>query len=179
MIEQNFSLQPFFSENLPSDLQIRGQITRQKNIFTIHYELLDPLAGLLVPTPTDQPTRQYELWQSTCFEFFLAVKHSPQYWEFNLSPAGDWNVYNFSDYRQRMKEEIVFNSLPFAAQVKPNYLSLFLALDLNKIIQENQVIEVAISAVIQLKNGDLIYWALTHPGPQADFHQRDSFTIEM
>lgn len=37
----------------------------------------------------------------------------------------------------------------------------------------------AISIVIKPQNGEITYWALTHPGPQADFHRRDSFLIEL
>ena len=38
---------------------------------------------------------------------------------------------------------------------------------------------VGIAAVIKLAGGGLTYWALTHPGPQADFHRRDSFLVEL
>ena len=64
--------------------------------------------------PADMPARRDRLWEETCFEFFLAVKNSPRYWEFNLSPAGHWNVYRFADYRQGMQEEPAFASLPFS-----------------------------------------------------------------
>ena len=36
-----------------------------------------------------------------------------------------------------------------------------------------------IAAVIKLAGGELTYWALTHPGPAADFHRRDSFVVEL
>jgi hypothetical protein len=47
------------------------------------------------------------------------------------------------------------------------------------IIPAEQALEVAISAVIKLRSGNVTCWALTHPGPEADFHRRDSFIIEL
>ena len=40
------------------------------------------------------------LWEDTCFEFFLADDSELGYVEFNFSPAGDWQVFRFSDYRK-------------------------------------------------------------------------------
>jgi hypothetical protein len=47
------------------------------------------------------------------------------------------------------------------------------------IVPSEQKLEAAISAVIKLRNGKVTFWALTHPGPEADFHRRDSFIIEL
>lgn len=172
MNNQSFSLQPFSSTNVP-DLKIVGNIARRSNTLAIRYQLLG-IADLVIP-PTDIPTRKNELWAETCFEFFVGIKNSPRYWEFNLSPAGHWNVYRFEDYRQGMQAEKAFTSLPFSVQ---NQSDLLLEFDLNKIVQGG-AIEVAISAVIKSRNGEVSYWALTHCGTQADFHCRDSFIIEL
>jgi hypothetical protein len=37
----------------------------------------------------------------------------------------------------------------------------------------------AVSAVIKTRRGEVTLWALTHPGPEADFHHRDSFIIKL
>ena len=126
--------------------------------------------------------RKNGLWEETCFEFFLGVKGSERYWEFNLSPSGHWNVYRFKSYRQGMQEEPAFTSLPFSVQLYSNSLLLSLGLGLDKIIPQEQVsevLQVALSAVIKTRDGKTTYWALTHPGPQADFHRRDGFIIEL
>jgi hypothetical protein len=137
------------------------------------------LAELVIPARADLPAREHGLWEETCFEFFLAVKNSPQYWEFNLSPAGHWNIYCFQAYRQGRQEETAFRSLPFSVQSRPDSLLLVLELDLDRIVPADQALEVAIAAVSKLLDGQATYWALTHPGPQADFHRRDSFIIEL
>jgi hypothetical protein len=58
-------------------------------------------------------------------------------------------------------------------------LLLTLELDLSKFIPADQALEVAITAVIKPKDGDVTYWALSHSGSQADFHRRDSFIVEL
>jgi hypothetical protein len=178
-MSDHFSLQPFSPVSPLPDCKITGSLARHSNILAIRYVLLGPLAELVIPSPVDLPARKHGLWEATCFEFFLAVKHSPQYWEFNLSPTGDWNVYRFAAYRQGRQEEMAFNSLPLNVQNQSDALLLALELDLNKIVRADQALEIAISTVIKHRADEVSYWALTHCGPQADFHRRDSFIIKL
>jgi hypothetical protein len=76
-----------------------------------------------------------------------------------------------------MEEEAAFDSLPFSVRSRPEALLLTLAVDLAGIIRADQVLEVGISAVLKAKNGEMTYWALSHPGSQPDFHRRDSFSL--
>jgi len=116
MNDQSFSLQPFSPLNPLLSLKITGNIGLRSHTLAIRYALLGSLTKLVIPTQANNPARMSGLWQETCFELFLAVKHSPRYWEFNLSPAGHWNVYRFAAYRQGMQEEKGFPSLPFRVQ---------------------------------------------------------------
>ncbi len=179
MNEQGFSLKPFSSAGLLPDLKITGSIDRLSNILAISYALLGPLTELVIPAPADIRMRRNALWEETCFEFFLGLKNSDRYWEFNLSPAGHWNVYRFEAYRQGMQEEPAITSLPFSIQSQPDALRLSLELDLDKIIPADNTLKIGISAVIRSINGEITYWALTHSGQQPDFHRRDSFIIEL
>jgi hypothetical protein len=179
MSGRSFSLQPFpVAGHLPR-VTIVGRITRRSTTLAIRYALLGRLADLAIPAPAAVPARRYALWEETCFEFFLGLKDSPRYWEFNLSPAGDWNVYRFTAYRQGMEEEPAITALPLTVQRESDSLSLALELDLDAIVRANQPLEVAVSAVIKQRNGEVTYWALTHRGPQADFHCRDRFIIAL
>jgi hypothetical protein len=182
MTEQSFILQPFLLDDALSDIYLEGSIQRQANTLTIHYALSDPELIVSI-SPTASPARRHNLWQETCFEFFLGVLNSERYWEFNLSPAGHWNIYRFDGYRQGMQDELAWNQLPFEVQpskgVKSEGVTLTLNLELSPIIVAEQSLELAIATVIQLKNGATSYWALTHCAPQADFHDRKSFTIEL
>jgi hypothetical protein len=179
MSDRSFSLQPFSASSPLPDIEITGQIARHSNTLTIAYQLVGALAEIAIASPSASPTRQHELWQETCFEFFLGTPNSPQYWEVNLSPAGDWNVYRFESYRAGMEEEMAFESLPFSVQTRSNAFMLDLKLNLDSIVSEETKLHMAISTVIQTQNGEISYWALTHPGLEADFHRRDSFAISL
>jgi hypothetical protein len=179
MNQQLFLLQPFSALKQSADLEIQGAIARQHNHLTLTYQLRGNLADVVIRPPSENPSRQHNLWEETCFEFFLGMPDSLRYWEFNLSPAGHWNVYHFTDYRQGMEEETAWNSLPFRVQTEPDSLSLTLTLDLGAIAIADHPLDVAITTVLQHREGQRTYWALIHPGSEADFHRRDSFILGM
>ena len=177
MRKKFFTLIPFTDKSINSQLKIQGNIARQQNMLTVVYQLVGDLNKIVIPVASNPPTRQHELWQNTCFELFLGLKDSPEYWEVNLSPGGDWNIYRFGDYRQGMTEAEEFNSLPFFVEKRSPTFQLQLALDLSPIIVAEQDLAIGVTAVIKFKPNLLTYWALTHPATEADFHHRDSFVI--
>jgi hypothetical protein len=179
MNDQTFSLQPFPSTKSLPNLKVAGNIARNGNQLTICYMLEGDLKEIAIAPSSNTPSRKHELWKDTCFEFFLGIKDSQRYWEFNLSPGGHWNAYRFDGYRQGMQEETAFENLPFNVQNQADGLTLALNVNLNKIISVEQAIEVAITTVIKNKDVEVTYWALTHRGAEADFHIRDSFIIEL
>jgi hypothetical protein len=179
MSRRSFSLQPFSPFGPPLTIKIAGHIIRRPRQLAIHYDLRGDLAGLMIPAPAALPARRAGLWEETCCEFFLGVKDSAEYWEFNLSPAGHWNVYRFTGYRQGMIEETALTSLPISVQRGSDTLRLALEVDVGRIVPADQPLIVGITAVVKLAGGGLTYWALTHPGPRADFHRRDSFLVEL
>jgi hypothetical protein len=178
MTEQSFTLQPFLLDDALCDIYVEGNLQRQANTLAIHYELSDP-ESIVSLSPIALPARQQGLWEETCFEFFLGFQGSERYWELNLSPAGHWNIYRFDGYRQGMQDELAWDNLPFEVQQHSGTVTLDLKLDLTPIVVAEQKLELAIAAVIKLKTGATSYWALAHCAPQADFHQRKSFTIEL
>lgn len=177
MTSRNFSLQPFPAGAASPVTQITGQMTRRGAALSLDYTLRGRLAAVLLPAKAAIPARRHRLWEETCFEFFLAVKEAPSYWEFNLSPAGFWNVYHFEAYRQGLAEATAFSSLPFEVRRRRDSLRLALEVDLAGMVQAEQTLEVAIAAVIKTVDGRVSYWALTHPGSRPDFHRRDSFIL--
>jgi hypothetical protein len=179
MMEQFFSLIPFPDSNIPN-ISIKGKVSRQKNLLTIHYALAGKIGDIFLPPPSDKPTRKDNLWKTTCLEFFLATRDLPQYWEINLSPSGDWNVYHMDAYRRfGFRDETSIQQLQFEMHRHTNDFLLNAAVDVNPIIRVEQILEVGVTAVIQSKEGSETYWALTHPAPEADFHLRESFILQM
>ncbi len=178
-MEHTFSLKPFPSTETQPNIKITGNITRNENLLIISYALTGDIAAVEIPSPSDNPIRKNELWEHTCFEFFIGIKNSPHYWEFNLSPTSDWNVYSFDGYRQGMQEETAFSTLPFSVSHISDCFAIALDFDLSKIIPNEQIIDVAIASVIKSKSSQISYWALTHSAGEADFHQRSSFTLDL
>ena len=178
MTRQSFSLIPFSIQDTP-DLTIKGEAARRRNTIYIRFVLAGNLGAVALSALNANPARKNELWMATCFEFFLAIKYNPQYWEFNMSPSGDWNVYAMDAYRQvGMREETRIQRLPFEVQKEADGLSLEIAVSLDAIIAREKLIEVGVACVIQSMNGKESYWALVHPRPEADFHARESFILE-
>jgi hypothetical protein len=174
---QRFRLIPFSSDTIPH-ISINGTIKRVDNQLSIHYEVSGDIDQILLPAPSTF-TRKHDLWKATCFEFFIAIKDQPRYWEFNLAPSNDWNVYAMDAYRQvNMREESVFTQLPFEFGKTSEKNSLEISVNLNPILPPEQTLQIGIATIIQTTTENETYWALIHPGQDADFHLRDSFVIE-
>jgi hypothetical protein len=176
---REFRLIPFPAPKI-SAIEITGQVARQDNLLSIRYSVQGDIEDIRLPVRAESPARKHDLWKATCFEFFLAVKDRPEYWEFNLSPSGHWNVYAMDAYRQvNMREESAYSQLPFEFTKTNNALSLDAAVNLSQLFQPLQLLQIGITVIIQTVDGNQTYWALTHPGAQADFHLRESFVIEL
>jgi hypothetical protein len=178
-MQHNFNLKPFSKLERSLQFELSGNLERLDRMLYVKYILSGDLSTVEIPPLATMPTRQHELWLNTCFEFFIAIPHQTNYWEFNLSPAGHWNIYSFTDYRQGMEWETAVTQLPFQIQIQDNCCQLTLAFDLSSIITTDSALKVGISAVVKIDRDLVTYWALTHPSTKADFHQRESFSLDL
>jgi hypothetical protein len=177
MTGQSFSLIPFPAPQIP-EISISGQISRQDGVLTLRYTLRGKMDEILLPLPSPHAERRDELWRATCFEFFLAIKNQPGYWEFNMSPSGDWNIYHMDAYRRiGFREETSIQRLQFEAREQSEAFVVDAILALDPIAQQHESLEVGIAAILQTRDGSETYWALRHPAAQADFHLRESFIL--
>lgn len=133
-----------------------------------------------IPERNHNPSRVKGLWENTCFELFVAASGSGQYWEINVSPSGDWNVFRFDRYEEArrisdLREETLVASLPSTTREQSGSLSLEFEFNLDGLVGEDQSLEIGISAVV--KSNKRSYWALAHCGARPDFHRRDSFIL--
>ncbi len=123
--------------------------------------------------------RRHRLWEKTCLECFAATEETSAYWEFNLSPSGDWNVYRFDGYRQGMREEEAFQRLEINVRRMRNLLCAECFLDLNALGLGRQVLWMGPAAVIQSSDGRNTHWASVHPKDKPDFHCKDNFVLKV
>lgn len=179
MIEQSFSLIPFPAPDIPA-ISLTGRFSFHDSILTVDYVLAGDVEKVSLPPVSLYPGRKDELWKATCFEFFLAIKDRAGYWEFNMSPTGYWNVYRMDAYRRiGFREETAIAQLPYEIKHESDKLSLEISIDISVIIPSEQDLQMAVTAIIQTKDGQETYWALAHPAPHVDFHLRESFILSL
>jgi hypothetical protein len=172
-----FFLKPFPGEANPAGVTIGGSIARRADALSVRYEVRGDLSKVSIPTAGEAPRRRDRLWEETCLELFLGTGDSDRYWEFNLSPSGNWNVYRFTRYREGMREEPAYPSLPFDVRIGPDSLDLSMELDVGTILTAEETLRIGVAAVVNTVDGRTIHLALTHPGPRPDYHQRDGFAL--
>ena len=172
-------LKPWPDPNLPA-IEITGTVERRVDILSMEYYISGSLMDLEIPVPNNSPERRIALWEHTCLEFFIGEPGLSRYWEFNLSPSGDWNVFRFEKYRQGLYEEMAFGEFPFeAGQESHRDFYMNLEWDLKRIFDPGRALEIAVSTVIENKAGGETLWALTHPNSGPDFHHRKGFLLRL
>jgi hypothetical protein len=177
MSTRTLTLYPFSNNSAPEGIRVTANVARESNVLAVEFSLTDPQSLVMMQTPATSPTRCDNLWQETCFEFFLSPQGSQAYWEFNLSPSGNWNIYHLDSYRQGLRAENGFTDLPFSAKHSAHQFLLNIQIDLSPLAPFKQAIDMGITTVIKTKRGEMTYWALKHCGTKPDFHLRESFIL--
>ena len=152
----------------------------QSGALTITYALDADLDRLRIPQ-SRLPRIGHRLWQHTCFEIFIRRKDIPAYHEFNFSPSGEWAAYTFERYREAAALGHDGLTPSIAVRSTAKKLELDVAMDLRRLSSQHttHALTLAISAVIEARDGSLSYWALEHPPGKPDFHHSDAFVLEL
>jgi hypothetical protein len=124
--------------------------------------------------------RAANLWQHTCFEAFTRGL-GDAYCEFNFSPSTAWATYGFSRYREGMSQIELAREPSVAVSVAPDRLALEATIGPEALLSlpGNDVLQLAICAVIEEIDDRISYWALTHPAERPDFHHPDGFVLQI
>lgn len=137
-------------------------------------------------SPPKSLERRHELWKSTCLEVFFGPADQSSYFELNLSPSGDWNVYHFDAYRTGFREHPGLSLIlkKITQTQNGDSLTWHVSLDGRSLAGDDPLRELlthglvmGASAVMEYTSGDKEYWALVHAGPKPDFHLRESFRL--
>ncbi len=179
MSHRAFALEPYPGLPAPSAVRVSGTAWRDGATLELTWQLEGPEASFSVPATAENPKRTGDLWEQTCFEVFLAVPDRPGYREFNLSPAGHWNVFRFASYRSGPEEEEAFAALPFSVSSQLGVCSVSARIDTTRLGCGMDPWLLAIATVVAEPEGRLSYWALSHPGQQPDFHHAGAFVLHL
>ncbi|MEO1636963.1 MAG: DOMON-like domain-containing protein, partial [Cyanobacteria bacterium J06631_9] len=178
-----FTLVPF--EPLPgtTQLSITGTLARAGSVLSVTYLMTGDLDSVLIPPINTCQARKDRLWEQTCFEFFwtagLQKADQDAYWEFNLSPTGEWNVFALGGYRADLKEEPAFSELPFSVSRLPDGVRVTISVDMSVLLPTDTPWLLGVSAVGVLADGTETFWAIAHPASEADFHDSGSFVVQL
>jgi hypothetical protein len=137
----------------------------------------DPLL-VRVPPPVVDAGRTDKLWAHTCFEAFIAFPESRGYLELNFAPSGQWAAYRFDSYRQGMTPAL--EAAPrLALRRLPEALELQAEVQLGGADALRRRLRIALSTVVEDREGRLSYWAVRHPAGRPDFHHPEGFALAL
>jgi hypothetical protein len=163
----------------PTGLKLHARVAREGDLLKVEYRLGGERAGeVVMPSEAKQPARRDGLWERTCLELFFAEATQPWYWEANLSPSLEWQLYHFRAYREGRKPEV-------RAEIRGERLpensagqGFLLTIDTSGLFTPRATVDLGVSAVIEDREGKQSFWALAHAGPKPDFHHRKSFVLQ-
>ena len=131
--------------------------------------------------PEAEPGAADELWKHTCFEAFVGVQGEAGYREFNFSTSGGWAIFDFHAPRER---NVDFQadagpSIRFARDGDAAWLEARVPAAVLPAVAPGTDLEIGLAAVVERSDGELEYWAVSHPAPQPDFHVRNGFVLAL
>ncbi|MBW4050215.1 MAG: DOMON-like domain-containing protein [Proteobacteria bacterium] len=164
--------------------------TAEPGSLRLQYVLEADLGRVRLPPPAPGAGRADRLWAHTCFEAFIGRADSPHYLELNFSPSGEWAAYRFESYRQAMAPVELPQPPRLAVRGDEDRLELEAEVHLRGVLPGlggaamsagagNGGLRIALSTVVEDRDGGLSYWALRHPAGRPDFHHPESFTLEL
>lgn len=186
MSPPTFRLVPFVSpestaNNLAPapELEITGTVLLDNDIINVSYQISGAADCVKYTAPGAAPSRKNALWRTTCFELFLKLPGRKEYWEYNLSPSGDWNVYRLTSYRSELQQEAEITGITIATDIAQGHLAaLRAALPLSPLLADRRLV-IGISCVIEDAEGNIHYFALRHGGTKPDFHDPAGFVLSL
>lgn len=146
------------------------------NHLTLDYLITDPANAICWPAPAQGRTDG--LWQHSCFELFIGSATGSAYAEFNLAPSGAWAAYAFAGYRDGMRD-LDLAAPPIVKQAEAGHWHATLDLTGLEALLGPAPWRLAITAVIEAKDGSKSYWSLAHPPGKPDFHHADCFAARL
>ena len=158
------------------EIQLVGALEAPSvGIIKLGFWVNDPNQSIIWNLPAaGQPRRDF-LWERTCFELFIGVKDEDFYREINLSDSGEWQAYQFEEYRYpEYMPPVPAQDIELVALQRTKF-GLTATVDINPFLHQRQVkikdVFIGLSAVIATPQKQH-FFAMQHSGRQADFHNK-------
>jgi len=150
---------------------VDANVTRAPNGLMLSYTVTGDINALALP-PKGKPGRADNLWQTTCFELFLRGD-SGAYREYNFSPSVQWAAYAFDSYRKGRR------AIPATITIATDGDAEILNLTASLVNDLEEVTNLALTAVIEERDGHKSYWAIAHHAGPPDFHHDACFALRL
>jgi hypothetical protein len=141
---------------------VEAELARVPHGAVATFRAVGDMARIVIPPPA-RPERTEGLWQSTCFELFVAGEDT-SYREYNFSPSGAWAAFAFDDYRAGMRAADARIEVEFTHDA--NSLSLIAKIE----AELPDPAHVGLTAVIEETDGAIRYWSSGFAPGKPDFH---------
>jgi len=158
-------LNDFFNE---SQLNLSIEI----DAFGFTAKISGDISQINFPPISSESARKNELWTIGCFEIFVSGENN-SYTEYNFGFDGNWECFNFSDYRENQSRPKVDNPPEVVCEISHNLFTQKVSFK-KDIISKNSF---SLSAVIKLKNKEFLYFANKHCAKTADFHIKEARSL--
>lgn len=177
MKSSKFTLKPFPLSTHSQKFSSSGQVNFLPNEINCSLTLSGPIHEINIREQNAKPEKREGIWESTCFELFIADEDNKHYLEWNFCPSGDWWCMEFRDYRDP-KEDFRWEQSP-VIEVKQDIdsLTMIAQFKLPEHYQEKKL-SLGVTAVIDHPQGEKSYWALSHPEDKPDFHDSGHFLLK-
>lgn len=160
----------------PGGVAVSAEWAMEGERLTIDYRVVDPHRAILWPAAA--AGRTDDLWQHSCFEAFIASAAGNAYAEFNLAPSSAWAAYAFDDYRAGMRD-LALAAAPVIEPVESGHWRVTLDLTRLAPLIGPAPWRLAVTAVIEARDGSKSFWSLAHPPGKPDFHHADCFAARL
>ncbi len=149
---------------------------RDGDRLSLTYRVAGAIGDVLWPAPAESGFRD-ELWRHSCFEAFVGDEGTSRYVELNIAPSTEWAAYDFDEHRTGMRRAAGAMVSEVAWQPGVEVAELRATADLPGLAGVDW--DVALTTVIEERDGTKSFWALAHPAGPEDFHDRDCFTARL
>ena len=170
-------LKPFNNEPHLNGITLTGQARWSEGNLTLHFHLQHKGDDVLLPPSEESIQRTDGLWEHTCFEAFVSQDDQQSYYEINLCPNGNWNMYRLTGYRENLQPEASIERMPVEINLTESSLELSCNISLDSLVEKDKPLEISLTAVLEHPVKGCSFWAWKHSGKEADFHLRDSLTL--
>ncbi len=172
MINQMYTLKNHY--NIDEQTTVKAIIELHDDKLMLEYQISGNLSHYHFPKLTKQQ-RADKLWLDTTFELFIAPENSAEYWEINVSPSTQWNVYHFTSYKEGMKESNIISQPTIKTYEYDNeYRLTFNSTVPNEYF--DHVLQINLCVILLDQKGVRYFYSIKRREGSPDFHDRDCFT---